>query len=39
VQLVWEELFRDRGWLWQLVLATFFVNLIGVSTSLFAMQV
>jgi len=38
-QLVWKELFRERGWLWQIVAATCLVNLIGVTTSLFAMQV
>jgi len=38
-QLVWQELFRERGWLWQLVVATCLINLFAVSTSLFAMQV
>ena len=38
-RLVYDELFRDRGWLWQLVVATIIINLIAVSTSLFAMQV
>jgi ATP-binding cassette subfamily C protein LapB len=38
-RLVWNELFRERGWLWQIVAATCLVNLIAVSTSLFAMQV
>ena len=38
-RLVWRELFAERGWLWQIVLATGRVNLIGVSTGLFAMQV
>ncbi len=38
-RLVWKELFRERGWLWQIVVATCVVNLIGVSTSMFAMQV
>jgi len=38
-RLVWKELFRERGWLWQIAVATCLVNLIGVSTSLFAMQV
>ena len=37
--LVWRELFRERGWLWQVVVATCLVNLIGISTALFAMQV
>jgi ATP-binding cassette subfamily C protein LapB len=38
-RMVWTELFRERGWLWQIVVATCLVNLIGVSTALFAMQV
>ncbi len=38
-RLVWTELFRERGWLWQIAVATCLVNLIGVSTSLFAMNV
>ena len=38
-QLVWKELFRERGWLWKIVAATCLVNLIGIATSLFAMQV
>jgi ATP-binding cassette subfamily C protein LapB len=38
-RLVWQELFRERGWLWKVVVATCIVNLIGVATSLFAMQV
>jgi len=38
-RLVWSELFAERGWLWQIIIATCLVNLIGVSTSLFAMQV
>jgi ATP-binding cassette subfamily C protein LapB len=38
-QLVWKELLRERGWLWQIVVATCVVNLIGIATSLFAMQV
>ena len=38
-RLVWKELFRERGWLWKIVAATCLVNLIGVATSLFAMQV
>lgn len=38
-RLVWQELFRERGWLWQLVVATCVINLFAVSTSLFAMQV
>ena len=38
-RLAWKELFRERGWLWKIIVATCLVNLIGVSTSLFAMQV
>ena len=38
-RLVWQALFRERGWLWQLVIATCLINLFAVSTSLFAMQV
>lgn len=38
-RLVWQELFRERGWMWQLVVATCLINLFAVSTSLFAMQV
>ncbi len=38
-RLVWKELFRERGWLWKVAVATCLVNLIGVATSLFAMQV
>ena len=38
-RLVWKELFRERGWLWKIAVATFLVNLIGISTALFAMQV
>lgn len=38
-RLVWRELFRERGWLWKVAVATCLVNLIGISTALFAMQV
>jgi ATP-binding cassette, subfamily C, bacterial LapB len=38
-RLVWKSLFRERGWLWKIVLATCLVNLIGIATALFAMQV
>jgi ATP-binding cassette subfamily C protein LapB len=38
-RLVWKELFRERGWLWKIAVATCLVNLIGISTALFAMQV
>ena len=38
-RMVWKELFRERGWLWKIATATCLVNLIGVATSLFAMQV
>ncbi len=38
-QLVWRELFRESGWITKIVVATVLVNLLGVATSLFAMQV
>lgn len=38
-QLVWRELFRESGWITKVVIATVLVNLLGVATSLFAMQV
>jgi len=38
-RLVWRELFRDRGWLTKIVIATVLVNLLAVVTSIFAMQV
>lgn len=37
--LVWRELFRERGWLGRILIATVLVNLLGVATSIFAMQV
>jgi len=38
-RLVWRELFRERGWLWKIMVATVLVNLLAVGTSIFAMQV
>ncbi|WP_042011347.1 ATP-binding cassette domain-containing protein [Aeromonas fluvialis] len=38
-RLVWRELFRERGWLWKVMVATLLVNLLAVGTSIFAMQV
>lgn len=38
-QLVWGELFRERGWVAKVLVATLIINLIAVATSLFAMQV
>lgn len=38
-RLVWRELFRERGWLWKVMVATVLVNLLAVGTSIFAMQV
>lgn len=38
-RLVWRELFRERGWLWKILVATVLVNLLAVGTSVFAMQV
>lgn len=37
--MVWRELFRERGWLGRILIATVLVNLLGVATSIFAMQV
>lgn len=37
--LIWSELFKHPRWLRDVVVATLLVNLIAVSTSLFAMQV
>jgi ATP-binding cassette subfamily C protein LapB len=38
-RLVWTELFRSRRWLTDVLIATVMINLLAVSTSLFAMQV
>ena len=38
-QLVWRELFKTKGWLRDVSIATLMVNLLAVATSLFAMQV
>ena len=38
-RLVWSELFREPGWLGQVLVATLLVNVLAVATSLFAMQV
>ena len=38
-RLVWRELFRERGWLGKVLIATVLVNLLAVATSIFAMQV
>ncbi len=37
--LVWRELFRHRGWVAKVLVATLIVNVLAVATSLFAMQV
>jgi ATP-binding cassette subfamily C protein LapB len=37
--LVWRELFRHRGWVAKVLVATLIVNVLAVTTSLFAMQV
>lgn len=37
--LVWREMFRDSGWVAKVVVATVIINLLAISTSLFAMQV
>ncbi|RYY55831.1 MAG: ABC transporter ATP-binding protein, partial [Comamonadaceae bacterium] len=39
LRLVWQALFRDRGWVAKVLVATVLVNLLAVATSLFAMQV
>ena len=38
-RLVWRELFREPGWVTKVLTATVIVNLLAISTSLFAMQV
>lgn len=38
-RLVWREIFRTRRWLANVFIATVMINLLAVSTSLFAMQV
>ena len=38
-RMVWRELFREPGWVMKVLIATLIVNLLAVSTSLFAMQV
>lgn len=38
-RLVWRELFRERGWLARVFVATVLINLLAVATSIFAMQV
>ena len=38
-RMVWRELFRKTGWLRDVLIATVIINLLAVSTSLFAMQV
>jgi len=38
-RMVWRELFREPGWVAKVLIATLIVNLLAVSTSLFAMQV
>jgi ATP-binding cassette, subfamily C, bacterial LapB len=37
--MVWRELFREKGWMYKVVLATCMVNLLAVGTSLYSMQV
>lgn len=38
-KLVWNELFRESGWVAKVMIATVLVNLLAVATSIFAMQV
>lgn len=39
VRLMLSEIFRDKGWLWKVALATIVVNLLAVASSLYSMQV
>lgn len=39
LQLVWRELFKSKGWLRDVIIATLMVNMLAVVTSIFAMQV
>ena len=38
-KMVWQELFRTKGWLRDVTIATLMINLLAVATSIFAMQV
>ncbi|MCW7541885.1 ATP-binding cassette domain-containing protein [Aquabacterium sp. A7-Y] len=38
-RLVWQELFREPGWLGKVMVATLLVNVLALSSSLFGMQV
>jgi ATP-binding cassette subfamily C protein LapB len=38
-QIVWGELFRERRWVRDIVIATVLINVLAVATSIFAMQV
>jgi ATP-binding cassette subfamily C protein LapB len=38
LKLVLKEMFRKKGWVWNVAIATVIVNLLGISTSIFAMQ-
>lgn len=38
-RLVWREMFKTKGWLRDVMIATVMINLLAVATSLFAMQV
>lgn len=38
-RMVWRELLREPGWVVKVLIATLIINLLAVSTSLFAMQV
>lgn len=38
-RLVWRELMRERGWITSVLVATLVINILAISTSLFAMQV
>lgn len=39
MRMVWKALFRDRGWVAKVIIATVIVNVLAIATSLFAMQV
>lgn len=38
-RMVWRAIFKQHGWLYSVVIATLIINLLAISTSLFALQV
>lgn len=38
-RLVWKALFQEPGWISKVLIATLIVNVLGIATSIFAMQV